>query len=199
MGRTTRIAVRADGVLEHAPQLTGIAWSLARLEGEGPREHILDRIADRYPQGTRRRPVNLVERLGRELAEVIAFHDAAVGHRLEEHQTEGVDVGPRPDLADAVVELLGRSVGGRTCECCRWSGRSGPSRAPSRRGASRRRSRAPSSWSRRRSGRERSFLDSDRDARRPGHARTRGRPRRSRTDERPRRGASPSRDATAAR
>ena len=74
---------------------------------------LLDLVGHVDAEPPRRGPAIGIDRLVREVAEVLALVHAAVAERLEEDEREGIDVGGRADLADRVVELLRRAVRGR--------------------------------------------------------------------------------------
>ena len=98
------------------------------------------------PEARRARRARLrLDRLEEPVREVHRGPHLVARHDLEEHESERIDVGPRPDLSDLRRELLGRAVrrasrSGRP----RPSRRSGGRRSTRRRGSSRARNRAPS-------------------------------------------------------
>ena len=73
-------------------------------------EDIFDAVTYLQAQGSRRGSSVRIDRLEREVSEVIAIHHALIAKGFEEHEGKRIDVAPRSDLPKAIVELLGRPV-----------------------------------------------------------------------------------------
>ena len=87
--------------------------ALRRVERGRANERLLDLVGHVDPERAGRGTTLRVGRRVHEVAQVRPFDDAPVAERLEENEREGIDVGGRADGADAVVELLRRSIRGR--------------------------------------------------------------------------------------